>query len=99
MENKTNFLDFDSRPANGGVQYKAFFDNGYGVSIVKHDFSYGGNLGLWELAVLEGNKDNSRLCYETPITSDVLGYLENDEVNEIVDKIKALPNVVIDDIS
>ena len=89
-----NFKTFESKPVNGGIQYKAFFDNGYGVSIVKHPFSYGGNLGLWELAVLKGNADNWTLCYDTPITSDVIGYLEEDEVNKIVKDVKELKDEV-----
>ena len=51
----------------------------------------------WELAVLcnisgkpfdEGFK--FELCYTTPITNDVLGYLSEFEVNETLDKIKEL---------
>lgn len=88
-----NFKTFKSTAVNGGIQYKAFFDNGYGVSIVKHSFSYGNKLGLWELAVLKGNADNCSLCYDTPITNDVMGNLKEDEVNKIVNDIKQLPNV------
>lgn len=89
-----DFKTFESKAVNGGIQYKAFFDNGYGVSIVKHSFSYGGNLGLWELAVLKGNADNWDLCYDTPITSDVIGHLEEDEVNEIVKNVTELKDEV-----
>jgi hypothetical protein len=88
-----NFKTFKSTVVNGGIQYKAFFDNGYGVSIVKHAFSYGSKLGLWELAVLKGTANNYSLCYDTPITGDVIGHLEKDEVNKIVNDIKQLPNV------
>lgn len=89
-----DFKTFESKAVNGGIQYKAFFDNGYGVSIVKHSFSYGGNLGLWELAVLKGNADNWDLCYDTPITSDVIGHLEEDEVNKIVNDVKELKDEI-----
>ena len=89
-----NFKTFESKPVNGGIQYKAFFDNGYGVSIVKHPFSYGGELGLWELAVLKGDADNWTLCYDTPITGDVMGYLKEDEVNEIVKNVTELKDEV-----
>ena len=77
-----------------GIQARMHFDNGYGVSIVKHPFSYGCNLGLWELAVLKGNADNWTLCYDTPITGDVMGYLEEDKVNEIVNDVKELKDEV-----
>lgn len=82
-----NFRTLPSNPINGGIQYKAKFANGYGASIVCHSFSYGHENGLWELAVL--GKDG-RLCYSTPITSDVLGYLTEEEVNETLDAIEVL---------
>lgn len=70
-----------SRPIDGGIQYINFFPNGYGVSVVRHDFSHT-NDNTWELAVLKGNADKWNLCYNTPITNDVLGYMSDDEVNE-----------------
>lgn len=76
-----NFKDFPSKPVNDGVQHLAFFPNGYGASIVRHSFSYGNKDGLWEMAVLKGNENEWKLTYDTPITSDVLGWLTEDEVN------------------
>ena len=84
----SNFKFFESTPVHGGIQYQHNFDNGYGVSIVRHSFSYGNGAGLWELAVL----CNGNLCYDTPITDDVLGDLTEKEVDEIVEQVKALPN-------
>ena len=86
----TNFKEFKKKSIHGGIQYLAFFPNLYGVSIVKSEYSYGGKDGLWELAVLEGDEDEWELTYSTPITSNVLGYLTEDEVNEIVDKVITL---------
>lgn len=65
------------------------FDNGYAVSIVSHAHSYGGNDGLFEIAVL--NAEDDRIIYDTPITNDVLGHLDFAEVAEAVAKVKALP--------
>lgn len=67
------------------------FDNGYGASVVSHDFSYGGNDGLSELAVIRWRgKNDFDLTYETPITDDVIGWLDDDAVEELVKKIEAL---------
>jgi hypothetical protein len=86
----TDFKKFKSKEINGGVQYLTFFPNGYGVSIVQHDFSYGHDYGLWEMAVLKGDKDKWNITYSTPITDDVLGSLSEDEVNEYVKQVIAL---------
>ena len=71
----------------GGIQAIVQFSNGYGASIVKTPYTYGGDNGLYELAVL--GKDGS-LTYETPITDDVLGSLEENEVSTILEQIKNL---------
>jgi len=59
-----------------GIQIVHLFPNGYGASVIKHDMSYGGKRDLWELAVLK----NGELCYNTSVTSDVLGHLSDEDV-------------------
>ena len=70
----------------GGVQHVYQFDNGYGASVIKHDGSYGGKNGLWELAVLNGED----LCYTSGITNDVIGHLTWEKVEGYLKKIKQL---------
>lgn len=70
-----------------GKQAKLQFDNGFGVSVVSHTFSYGGKDGLFEVAVLD--KDG-KLTYETSVTNDVIGYLEPHEVSEIMEQVQNL---------
>lgn len=72
---------------NGGDQYKFKFANGYGASVVRHNYSYGRETGKWELAVLNGE----RISYDTPLTDDVLGYLSESDVAEYLNAIEALP--------
>ena len=68
--------------------HKVFqFDNGYGASVVCNSMSYGSQDGLFEVAVLD--KDGN-ITYDTPITSDVCGFLDFDNVADILDKIKSL---------
>lgn len=75
----------------GGVQKIYKFENGYGASVIKHWGSYGGDQGLWELAViLFLDEENYELCYKTEITQDVIGYLSWEEVEEILERIKNL---------
>jgi hypothetical protein len=63
------------------------FDNGYGASVVSHSMSYGGKDGLFEVAVLD---NNGEITYNTPITGDVVGFLDFDGVADIINKIKSL---------
>jgi len=71
-----------------GVQCRIQFDNGYGASIVSHNYSYGGKEGLYELAVLD---ENGKLHYDNPISNvDVKGYLNESEVTEILKQIQEL---------
>jgi len=65
-----------------GNTITATFANGYGVSIIDHDGSYD-----LELGVLHPDS----LCYATPVTSDVLGYLTDDEARAAVLAVQALP--------
>jgi len=73
------FETINDAPFMVGKKARMMFENGYGVSVVSHNFSYGGKDGLYELAVLDSNGE---LTYTTPITSDVLGYLTPDDVTE-----------------
>ena len=80
-------LQFKQHRELNGVVARITFDNGYGASVVKHEFSYGGKDGLYELAVLDSNGD---LTYDTPITDDVIGYLREQDVTDVMEKIQKL---------
>ena len=69
------------------IQCRIRFDNGYGASIVKGPYSYGGTDGLYEVAVLDAN---GKIAYNTPITNDVLGYLTEENVTEVLISIQKL---------
>ena len=83
-------LNFEPHPNWDGVQAKHFFDNGYGVSVIKASHSYGGSEGLYEIAVLKGFEDEWEICYDTPITDDVMGYLTKEDVETIVNQVESL---------
>jgi hypothetical protein len=81
-------LEFKEHPNHlGGVQAVITFDNGYGASVVCTPHTYGGDRGLYELAVLD--KDG-HLTYATPITNDVIGYLRDIDVTDVMEKIQQL---------
>jgi hypothetical protein len=80
-------LEFGPHPAGKGVQAKIQFPNGFGASVVKTPYTYGGSQGKYELAVLD--KDG-RLCYSTEVTNDVVGYLSPGGVTEYLRQIQIL---------
>jgi hypothetical protein len=81
-------LEFVEHPNHmGGVQARITFENGYGASVVKTPHSYGGDKGLYELAVLG---TDGHLTYDTPITNDVIGYLRDIDVTDVMEKIQQL---------
>ena len=80
-------LEFKIHPQKDGVISRITFDNEYGASVVKHEHSYGGDKGLYELAVL--GKDG-HITYDTTITNDVIGYLRPEDVTDVMEKIQKL---------
>tara|TARA_B100001109_G_C18671318_1_gene384224 strand:- start:398 stop:643 length:246 start_codon:yes stop_codon:yes gene_type:complete len=62
------------RPNNQVVRY--YCANGYGLSVACHEHSYGGSEGLYEAALLKGD----RLHYDAIGWSDVKGWLTKAEV-------------------
>jgi hypothetical protein len=83
-------LNFEPHPNWDGVQAKHFFDNGYGVSVIKSSHSYGGSDGLYELAVLKGLEEDWEICYDTPITDDVMGHLTTEDIDIILNQVESL---------
>ena len=84
---------FLERSINAGEQVVHKFENGLGASVVRHSFSYGNDLGLWELAVIEFKGEEWGLTYTTPITDDVIGYLTDEDVDALLVRIEALEAV------
>lgn len=73
-----------------GIVSRIYFENGYGASVVRSQYTFGGSQGLYELAVVKGNAEESSLCYDTPVSDDVLGYLTEEEVTTILEQIQKL---------
>ena len=87
MVEKTDMPEVD------GYQLVYKFDNGYGASVVKHNFSYGGKKGLFEIALCKGE---SQICMP-PITAEgdtVKGFLTKEQVIEIIETTRDLPGTV-----
>lgn len=67
------------------------FDNNWGASIIFHQGSYGFERGLVELAVISWyDNDKYLISYDTEITHDVLGDLNEQQAKDILQKIKEI---------
>jgi len=89
-ENMKTFKDIEFKinpmGEDFGIVSRTTFRNGYEASVVKSDHSYGGKEGLYELAIFK----DGEICYDTPITDDVIGYLTIQEVTDLFIKIQEL---------
>ena len=79
-----NDLKFKQHPGSApgfdmGIVSRLEFDNGWGVSVVKGQYTYGGDKGLYEMAVLK----DGEMHYENDIAKgDVVGYLRPEDVTD-----------------
>ena len=73
---------------------KEFFDNGYGISVVRNKATYTSKNTLdFEIAVLKGTCDNYKISYDTPIANGVIGYLTPKEISKVMKEIQELPKI------
>lgn len=88
-------LLFKNHPNGFGFHSVMEFENGYGVSVVCGSFYYcspredlyaASMYETYEVAVLK----DGELCYDTPITDDVLGYLTTEEVSSVMEQVQNL---------
>ena len=63
------------------------FPNGYSISVITGKCAYTTESRPYEAAIFL----NGGLCYDTPITDDVLGHQTADDISEIMALIEALP--------
>lgn len=77
---------------NEGTQEVYRFENGYGASVVKHKYSYGGDKGFYELAVIKFDGDEWNIDYTTEITNGVLGWQSRLEIVGLLEQISLLDN-------
>ena len=77
-------MTLTEREELGGVQKLFEFPNGYGASVVIHDFSYGLELALPDV--------DHNIIQHPDITDDVCGFLNSDTACDLLEKIARLPN-------
>jgi len=85
---KVTELDHKPHPSLPGTQAIVQFKNGFGASIISGSMFYSRPGCPYEIAVLDSE---GKITYDTPITDDVCGYLTEEEANELLAQIEALP--------
>jgi hypothetical protein len=89
-------IKFEPHPVGGGKHGKLFLPNGYGISVVRFKIPGSTRYGsycdgnTWEVAILKGTPENWEICYDTQFASDVLGYQTEDDINEILKKLRRI---------
>ena len=100
------FKSRDIRNVRNESQVVYRFRNGYGASVINTGAGSGRYKKLYELAVIRFRSQEEEswdLCYETPITDDVITSLDSKEVAKILNRVgdlppdaKALPGAMLD---
>jgi hypothetical protein len=82
------FKDLVFQPTDAplnGVRATIEFENGYGASVIRNSFSFGGAAGLYELGVIKDNE----LHYDNPVSNgDVVGWLSQKDVSKLLIEIQ-----------
>ena len=67
--------------------YTTTFKNGFGISIIRGFYTYGGDNNLYEVAIT--NKEGD-IIYDKFDSHDVFGFLDDSEVEEVINRVKNL---------
>lgn len=89
----TKFIEEQTVERNFKHIYR--FKNGYGASVVMMNRcmfgTYGADENLWELAVLKFDENGeNNIVYDTPITNDVIGWCNDDKIEQLLHAIAKL---------
>lgn len=71
---------------NDAKQATLTFENGYGVSVIFGKCFYSNGINTYEVAITY----NGEITYNSGITNDVMRYLEENEVSDVMIKVQKL---------
>ncbi len=90
---KLSDLNFKPHPMGmGGSQAEHEFPNGYGVSVITGSMFYTSDDAPYEIAIIKRSLKfkNGNICYDTPITDDVLRYQTEADVDDVLRQVEEL---------
>ncbi|MCW2918553.1 MAG: putative bacteriophage protein [Actinomycetia bacterium] len=79
------FEPVEEWPCQGATHKVYRFPNGYGASVVAWDTEPA------ELRVVRWHRNQYRLDYSTPITLEAIGRPDDDEIQDLLERVRALP--------
>jgi hypothetical protein len=89
-------IEFKTHVSGDGVHGLIFFPGGYGLSVVRYKHPYSTRYSsytddkTWEVAIIKGRKGNWKICYDTILTNDVLGFQTKEDINKIISHVQRL---------
>jgi hypothetical protein len=87
-------LVFKPHPMGAGIIARQEFANGYEVTVVKSEYTYGGKQGLYELAVWKDGK----IHYDNSVANgDVVGYLRPEDVTDAMAVVQKFEKIITED--
>jgi len=90
---KENFKEYEEYLVSSFRENQLIFEfeNGWGASVIRNWYSYGGSQGLFELAVLD---KSGELHYDNKVANgDVRGYLTQNDVMQLLMQIQNFKEV------
>ena len=78
------FEDISETTISGNKRAKLFFKNGYGISVLVYQNRQ------YEVAVLKGVEDAWGICYNTPVTDDVIRCGRSSQIDDLMKEIQEL---------
>lgn len=91
-----NEIKFKPHSVGDGLSGQLFLPNGYGISVVRFKIPGSTRYGsycdgnTWEVAILKGVPGNFEINYETEFTNDVLTYQTEEDIDEILKKLRRI---------
>ena len=87
---------FDNCSDEFSERVRIYLSNGYSLSVIRGQYTYGGSEGLFEIALF--NKDE--ISYDDPndtegVFCDVIGYLTQDEVKKHLEIAEAIASASV----
>jgi len=89
-------LNFNTHRRKGGIYAKHTFRNGFGVAIYRYtntlmngvidEGSLGSLEGLFEAYITK----NGKVTFDTPLADDVLGHLNEDQIEDLLSVVEVL---------